>query len=47
VPPDDALGSATPQRVVWSERLKSQARLAAAADLDPIKGGIRAAWDES
>ena len=47
VPPDDTLGLVAPPRVIWSERLKSQARLAAASNIAPLRDAIRAAWDAS
>ncbi len=47
VPPDAALGLVAPPRVVWSERLTSQASLASPADLVPLGDAIRAAWAAS
>jgi hypothetical protein len=48
VPPDAAAGlAAAPIRPLWSERLKSQARLASAADLDPLRDALRMAWEQS
>jgi hypothetical protein len=47
VEPDDRLGLVAPKRVIWSERLKSEARLNSAADVAPLKAAIRQAWDTS
>jgi len=47
VPPDAALGLAPPPRVVWSERLSSQAALASPSDIAPLTHAIRAAWAAS
>jgi len=47
VPPDDALGLFAPTRIVWSERLTSQATLATAVDVAPLAASIHAAWATS
>ena len=47
VEPDAGLGLVAPKRVVWSERLKSEVRLASADDITPLKAAIRRAWDAS
>jgi hypothetical protein len=47
VEPDANLGLSAPKRAVWSERLKSEARLNAAGDLAPLKTAIRQAWERS
>jgi len=47
VEPDASLGLVAPKRTVWSERLKSEARLNAVGDLAPLKTAIRQAWDAS
>jgi hypothetical protein len=47
VEPDAGLGLVAPKRVVWSERLKSDARLGSPNDVDPLRDAIRRAWDAS
>jgi hypothetical protein len=47
VPPDEALGLVAPKRAVWSERLKSEARLTSAAEVAPLAAAIRQAWENS
>ena len=47
VPPDAAPTLDPPARASWSDRLKSQARISADADIAPLKGAIRRAWEAS
>lgn len=47
VPPDAAPTLEPPARTGWSDRLKSQARIASAADIARLKVAIRLAWDTS
>ena len=47
VEPDAGLGLVAPKRVVWSERLKSEARLTSADDIGPLWASIRQAWEAS
>ncbi len=47
VPPDAAPTLEPPGRASWSDRLKSQARIAAAGDITLLKGAIRRAWEAS
>ena len=47
VAPDAGLGLVAPKRMVWSERLKSEARLTSADDIGPLRPSIRQAWEAS
>ena len=47
VEPDDSLGLVAPKRAVWSDRLKSEARLGSVDDIAPLKAAIQQAWDVS
>lgn len=47
VAPDAGLGLLAPKRMVWSERLKSEARLTSADDIGPLRPSIRQAWEAS
>ncbi|HLZ79225.1 MAG TPA: DUF4287 domain-containing protein [Sphingomonas sp.] len=47
VPPDAAPTLEPPARASWSDRLKSQAQISANADIAPLKGAIRRAWEAS
>lgn len=47
VEPDSSLGLTAPKRPVWSERLKSEARLSSVDDVSPLAPLIRQAWDAS
>lgn len=47
VTPEEHPALVVPKRPVWSERLKAEARLAAAEDIAPLEGMIRSAWEQS
>ena len=47
VSPDAAATLEPPARAGWSDRLKSQARIASTADIAVLKGAIRRAWEAS
>ncbi len=47
VPPDAAPNLDPPGRNGWSDRLKSQARIASTEDIELLKGAIRRAWEAS
>jgi hypothetical protein len=47
VEPDAGLGLVASKRVVWSERLKSEIRLASTNDIAPLKAAIARAWENS
>jgi hypothetical protein len=47
VPPDPSAGLDPVTKAGWSERLRSQARIATPEDLAPLLPAIRRAWDAS